>query len=111
MGYKFRVGPRNEAHVPKFLPPSCRPLLLLSSEKAGWQHHGEASTSCRTRKRRAAVCRSNGEALSRMRWRLGAAMLVGRSLRRRLKEAGDADGRNVAEVNYLEAAQCFAKFS
>jgi hypothetical protein len=29
-GYKFGVGPRNGAHVPKFLPPSCRPPLLLS---------------------------------------------------------------------------------
>jgi hypothetical protein len=39
-GYKFGVGPRNETHVPKFLPSSCRPPLLLSCGRLAWQHHG-----------------------------------------------------------------------
>jgi hypothetical protein len=52
-GYEFGVGPRNEAHVPKFLPPSCRPPLLLS-----WRSWvGTQSPTLVEGKQLAAVCR------------------------------------------------------
>jgi hypothetical protein len=51
--YKFGVGPRNEARVPKFLPRSVRPGFLPS---LGWQHPSEgAAHLCPSRKRPTSV--------------------------------------------------------